>query len=312
MPDRVLVLGAAGFIGSHVCREMIERGHVVHGIGHGRPASADWLGATIQWTEADICLDTLRTAMGSEAPRAIIHCAGSGAVGHSYAHPLDDFNRTVATTAATLEFARLCGRPDLRVVLASSAAVYGDQGDIDFSESATSAPISPYGFHKLVAEKLCDSSARFFGIQVSLVRLFSVYGEGLRKQLLWDALNKLSRGERRFFGSGNELRDWIHVSDAAHLLCLAAEAPQGSLEVYNGAHVKASTREVLTRLASVSGFDPTIEFDGQAHSGNPRRLTGECTHALRQLGWSARIKLDDGLARYADWYKKLGLAAEQQ
>ncbi len=305
MPDTVLVLGAAGFIGRHVCLRLAMSGYSVHGFGHGRMAPAEWSSwGMARWTAADVTVTDLQSAAGDESPCAIIHCAGSGAVGHSYAQPLDDFNRTVATTAAALEFARICNRPEMRVVLASSAAVYGDQGDVDLCETGTRAPVSPYGFHKLAAEGLCDSYARFFGVRVSLVRLFSVYGEGLRKQLLWDALNKLARGERTFFGTGNELRDWIHVSDAAQLLCLAAQAQQGSFEIYNGAHEKASTSAVLAKLARIAGFDGQIDFNGHAHSGNPRRLTGACTHAWQQLGWRGSVGLDEGLARYVEWFQQ--------
>lgn len=307
-----LVLGAKGFVGRHVCKTLATEGAHVVGLGHGdwsRTEQQAW--GLDRWIEADIDSAALSALEWSSPPEAVIHCGGSGAVSYSYAEPLDDFRRSVDTTAAVLEWVRRASFPKPRVVLVSSAAIYGDQGEVDLSEMAACSPISPYGFHKRAAETLCDSYSRFFGSKVSVVRLFSVYGEGLRKQLLWDALNKFSRGESQFFGTGHELRDWIHVDDAAQLLCAAAFASQADFEIYNGGHQHATTRQILSQLAKACGsaFEPG--FNGQIHIGNPRRLTANCGHAQRQLGWVARLDLEQGLARYADWFARLNRDSSQ-
>jgi UDP-glucose 4-epimerase len=301
-----LVLGAAGFIGRHVCRELATRGFEVHGHGHGDLVDADlnrWGLST--WVRDDLSPEALNAAVQQRAPVAVLHCAGSGSVSSAYDQPLEAFHRSVSTVAALAEAVRQCGRPNTRLVLTSSAAVYGDQGDVDLTETSVRSPISPYGFHKVAAESVCDSYSRFFGLHVSVVRLFSVYGDGLRKQLLWDALNKFSRGEHGFFGTGHELRDWIHVEDAARLLCTAAEAPQGHFQIYNGGHEQATTREVLTRLAEAWGAAAPPQFSGETHTGNPRRLTSDWGHAHRQLGWVPEVGLTQGLARYAAWFRQL-------
>jgi UDP-glucose 4-epimerase len=301
-----LVLGASGFIGRHVCAVFAQQGFRVHGVGHGHWARDEWARWGLsRWVSADIHLESLGEAAAGSAPRALVHCAGSGSVAYSYAAPLDDYHRSVSSTAALLEFARQHGSDHPRVVVASSAAVYGDQGEVDLAESATRSPMSPYGFNKTICENVCDSYSRFFSVQTSIVRLFSVYGEGLRKQLLWDAMNKFSRGESQFFGTGHEFRDWIHVDDAARLLCMAAVAPQAPFEIYNGAHTKATTREVLTRLGhhSVPALEP--HFNGETHAGNPRRLTANWGRARSQLGWEPQVELGTGLARYAEWFHTL-------
>jgi UDP-glucose 4-epimerase len=301
-----VVLGAYGFIGRHVCRELARQGHVVCGLGRGDWYQEEWeKWGLSHWVEGNIDLDSLYLAASAIAPTtplsALIHCAGSGAVSHSYSEPFADYQQSVVTTLSLMEFVRQRGIEDTRVVLASSAAVYGDQGDVDLTETATRSPISPYGFHKVAAENLCDSYSRFFGVKTSLVRLFSVYGEGLKKQLLWDAMRKFARGEHSFFGTGHEMRDWIHVEDAARLLCKAACEPQAPFEIYNGGHTQATTRTVLSAIAqSVGTSIPT--FNGETHIGNPRRLTANCRHAHRQLNWEPEIELADGLHRYAQWF----------
>jgi UDP-glucose 4-epimerase len=240
----------------------------------------------------------------SVPPSSIVHCGGSSAVAYSYAHPLSDFQRAVDTTAVALDWMRSAGAPHCRLVLVSSAAIYGDQGDVDLSETMAQTPISPYGFHKSVAETLCNSYSRFFAQNVSVVRLFSVYGNGLRKQLLWDAANKFKRGESKFFGTGHELRDWIHVTDAAALLCAAATTPQSRYEIFNGGHTQLTTSEILTRLAACLDGSPTPVFTGETHSGNPRRLTSDSNHARRQLDWAPAVDIDAGLRGYAEWFQQ--------
>lgn len=299
----VLVLGAAGFIGRHVCRRLASQGYTVQGLGHGRWTAEERRAYGLaQWLDADITLDSLHTVTSNAPPNIIVHCAGSGAVSQSFSTPADDFRRSVDSTLAMLEFARQ--QPvSPRVVLTSSAALYGDQGDRDMDEDAPSSPMSPYGYHKWMAETLCESYSRFFGLKVCAVRLFSVYGEGLRKQLLWDALNKYQRGTRAFFGTGEELRDWIHVDDAARLLVLAAIRGNDLYTVYNGGHVHASTREVLTRLASAIDAPLTPVFSGEVHSGNPARLTATHDRAATALGFCGAIGLEEGLRRYANWFR---------
>lgn len=302
----VLVLGAAGFIGRYVCREMSARGFTVYGVGHGGWMSEERsaFGVT-RWHESDITLEALRSVSYGTTPDVVLHCGGSGTVAHSYQAPASDFERSVGTTLAALEFTREQTVPPI-FVLASSAAVYGDQGDVDIDEDARLTPMSPYGYHKMTAEQLCESYHRFFNVRTRVVRLFSVYGEGLQKQLLWDAMNKFRRGEHSFFGTGDEMRDWIHVEDAARLLGLAATTPATLHASYNGGYCKARTREVLGVLAHAAQTESAPTFSGEIHPGNPRRLTGSTIRARTELGFEGYIGLEAGLLRYAEWFAMSG------
>lgn len=300
----VVVLGAAGFIGRHVSRALSLMGLHVLGLGHGDWQENEWRGWGLSgWLEADISFDALGRLPLNGLPCSIFHCGGSGSVSYSFAHPLLDFQRSTQSTAEVLEWVRIHAAGMCRVVLVSSAAVYGDQGDTNATENSILSPISPYGFHKMAAESICNSYSRFFSIPISIVRLFSVYGEGLRKQLLWDALNKLHNGKSQFFGTGNELRDWIHVDDAARLLVLAGLSSQSTFEIYNGGFEQVTTRDLLTRIGEAYGHDQPIVFNGEINNGNPYRLTSQFSHATRLLDWNPTICLRDGIERYVVWFK---------
>ena len=301
MSRTALVTGAHGFIGRHVASLLASRGFVVKGVGHG-----GWDGPGPQqygitfWHSADVTLESLVTY--ADEPDVIFHCAGSGSVAFSMNHPHQDFNRTVAATAAVLEYVRLHS-PRTAVVYPSSAAVYGAAEQLPIRESDGLNPVSPYGAHKLLAEDLCRSYGRHFGVAVAMVRFFSVYGDGLQKQLLWDACSKLSRGESSFFGTGSELRDWLHVTDAAELLLAAAQQATPSCPVVNGgAGAGTTVREVLTVISRGFGLDAPVRFNGTPRPGDPLGYHAD-VEAARAWGWRPNVPWQEGVARYAEWFK---------
>lgn len=302
MKKTALVTGAHGFIGRHVARRFAEAGYEVRGIGHGAWDRKDFSrhGITF-WHQAHVQLDSLVTYGGE--PDVIVHCAGSGSVMFSMNHPLQDFDRTVSSTAAVLEYVRLHS-PESAVVYPSSAAVYGNAETLPIRECAPREPISHYGVHKLLAERLCQSYASNFQVPVSIVRFFSVYGEGLRKQLLWDACSRVSSEGDRFFGTGSELRDWLHVEDAARLLLTAVSHAVGSCPIVNGGSGQGtSVREILSMVFQEFALQHAPRFSGEARIGDPAGYQAD-TQMAASWGWEPEIPLTVGIKRYVDWFKK--------
>jgi len=297
---RVLVTGAAGFLGRHVARHFAMRGFDVTGLGHGELSASDaaaW--GMRRWQRTDIDRDGLAAHAGQ--PDIVVHCAGAGAVGSSFQDPFADFQRTVATTAAVLEFIRLRA-PAARLVYPSSAAVYGIAERIPIAEGDRLMPVSPYGTHKLVAETLCGSYARHFGVHVAIVRFFSIYGPHLRKQLLWDACNKLGAGQTSFAGSGAEIRDWLHVDDAVRLLQIAAQQASPACPIANGATgTSVAIRDILGALAATLASGISIAFSGTSRSGDPQAYVADMSVAQR-WGFEPSIHWRAGVQSYVDWY----------
>ncbi|WP_433984563.1 SDR family oxidoreductase [Tunturiibacter empetritectus] len=258
----VLVTGANGFVGRHVARVFAREGYRVLGIGHGGWLRDEWeQWGLAAWTSADVTLATLREH--TEDPSVIVHCAGGGSVAFSIENPIADFMRTVETTAQVLEYVRTVA-PQCSVVYPSSASVYGAVDHLPITADQNAAPISQYGVHKLMAELFIASYARQFGTSTAIVRLFSIYGCGLQKQLLWDACRKFAAGDSIFTGTGDEVRDWLHVEDAAELLLAATENASVECPTVNGGSGEGITvREVLTHLkSSFPQRDSKLTFSG--------------------------------------------------
>ncbi len=296
-----LVTGARGFIGRHVARVLANRGKTVIGAGNGSWTKEEWSAWGISdWRPGDITLDGLL-----DLPRPvsmIVHCAGGGSVAFSIQHPLADFERTVTATAHVLEYARLHAS-SCPVVYPSSASVYGTVRAVPIPEDSPLVPISQYGTHKLMAEQMVASYGRQFHLPVSIVRLFSVYGSGLRKQLLWDACRKFASGDPIFMGTGDEVRDWLHVDDAADLLVMAAAFASPDCPIVNGGTgAGVSVREILTHLGANLAEGKVPSFSGAARAGDPPRYIAD-TQRLARWKWQPGRTWRQGIVEYARWWE---------
>jgi UDP-glucose 4-epimerase len=300
------VTGARGFIGRRLAVYLRHQGLVVCGIGHGHLPAESWGDAGLAaWSNSEINAEALgRLANEAGAPDLIFHLAGGSAVGASLNAPFEDFTRTTGTTARLLEWLRMHS-PRSKLVVASSAAVYGDTGGVPAQESRGAAPVSPYGYHKLMMEQLCHEYSRVFGLQTAVLRMFSVYGEGLRKQLLWDCSVKLMQDAEsiELGGTGEELRDWVHVDDAAAMMHRVAELASVDCPIFNGGSgVAVRVRDIVTLLSESLNRSVRVRFSGISRRGDPMVLVADAAR-LTSVGVSCRVPINLGVRRYADWFK---------
>jgi UDP-glucose 4-epimerase len=303
----VWITGATGFMGRHLARYLHGRGHIVCGVGHGTwPEAEASAGGVSRWINGEVDatnLELLKRFGGP--PELVFHLAGGSSVGASLAMPLEDFSRTVATTARLMDWLRTAA-PGAHIVAASSAAVYGASHQGRIHEDASCRPYSPYGRHKAMMESLLQSYSDSYGMRCSVVRLFSVYGPGLRKQLLWDVCSRLRAGAPalELGGTGGELRDWVEVSDVVRLLALIGARPSQGFSMWNGGSGQAEPVSAIAAFATEAwGRDVRTEFSGEARPGDPFSLVADPTN-LQGLEFDWTIKPREGIARYVAWFKE--------
>lgn len=301
----IFVTGARGAIGRRVVAFAQGRGHRVCGLGHGAWLDDGGLPSIEGWINGDVNSDNL-TALATQfgSPDSVVHLAGGSLVGPSISHPGEDFRRTVEGSQRLLLWLRT-DAPLARLVIASSAAVYGDGHHYPISENAPLNPTSPYGTHKAVVEMLCRSYARDFSLNVAILRLFSVYGPGLQKQLIWDLASRIHRGEAGIVlgGLGKETRDFIYIDDAANMLLDVVEQAEASVPVLNGCTGRATSITAIAGLVSKAFGAPSPEFSGLIRTGDPLHLTGNIDLS-RATGLQAGTPLEDGLAETLTWIQK--------
>lgn len=309
MTSCIWVTGARGFIGRHLSRSLRSAGYKVSGIGHGAwPAAAAALWGVEHWVNGELSSSNLNVLLAlAGPPSAVMHLAGGSSVGAAILQPKEDFARTVTSTVDLLEWLRQ-EAPDTRVVAVSSAAVYGAGHAGPISEQAALTPYSPYGHHKLMMESLCRLYGASYGLRSTVARLFSVYGAGLRKQLLWDLCSKLETGKSpvQLGGSGDELRDWTDVRDVVRALASLPDLANAQVPTFNlGSGIATSVRTVAERV--ISAWKPAVHqqelnFSGLSRSGDPFSLYAD-SGRLSALGFDWQVPLHRGLADYVRWFQ---------
>jgi len=298
----VLVTGAAGFLGRNIAHYFSTKSWFVIGMGFD-----SWRDAVFkEWG-----IDTWITSEVSDksllkigiTPNLVVHCAGSGSVGYSLANPKEDFKANVESLLPILERMRLKWKRT-RLIYPSSAAVYGEKGNVAIKEDDKLNPISPYGYHKKIAEELMESYSNNYNLSISVIRFFSLYGYGLEKQLMWDVCEKInkSKGAIELYGTGKETRDFINVIDAANLVHRVYESKDRFM-IYNGASgLGIPVGKVAEMYIKELNKDIDIKFNGKKRGGDPAHYLADISRA-RQIGWSPKIRLETGIRQYINFYK---------
>jgi UDP-glucose 4-epimerase len=292
---RALVTGGAGFIGSHLVDALVARGDEVAVVDHlSRGHTHNLAGAMEQGVElhkADVTdVRAMLDAFLAFRPEVVYHLAAQIDVRRSVRDPSTDAHVNVGGTAAVLEAAREAGAP--RVVLASTAGVYGDPERLPTPEDAPIAPLSPYGASKAAAETYMQLFERLHGISTLSLRMANVYGP--RQDPHGEAgvvaiFTGAAREGRRavIYGDGTQTRDYVHVSDV-----VAAFAAAGRSAVTGALNVSTGRETSVAELARLLGLE-TDQRPGRA--GEISRSCLDPARSERALGWRARVALADAL-----------------
>jgi dTDP-glucose 4,6-dehydratase/UDP-glucose 4-epimerase len=230
-----------------------------------------------------------------------INCAGAASVPDSFVHPFRDYLLNVHLPVLLLNAIK-DENGDCRLIQLSSAAVYGNPGSLPIREQDELAPLSPYGVHKKQAEELCRLYHEYFGVNAYLLRLFSAYGSGLRKQLFWDLYKKsVSAKDLTLFGTGKETREFIHVNDIASAIHSVIKSARPGFMVVNVANEQAVTiQEAAGVFLKYIGFTGKFTFNGVTRVGDPLYWQADAT-LLKSLGYRQKTSFEEGIQDYCKW-----------
>lgn len=298
----IIITGVNGFIGSHVAKQCMENRYNVIGTDIN-PVSTT---KGILYTQLNLISDDIDELIKKYEPYAIIHCAGMADVNYSMEHPDSDFVSNVMITRKILYSVKKYAS-DTKFIYMSSAGVYGNALELPIKEDFTLNPISPYALHKVIVEDICSYFIRQFNLDIRILRIFSTYGSGLRKQIFWDMGQKIKNtGSLKLFGTGNETRDFIHIDDLVKVVMLIMEAPGSDTYIFNvanGEEVKIS--EVARIFCNKMGYpDDIISFSQVTRVGNPSNWRADISR-IKALGYQQAVSLSSGIERYAVWLQSI-------
>lgn len=308
---KVVVTGAAGFIGSHLSERLLADGHEVVGIdsfsdhydrGLKERNLAD---ASAHHNFRLVEIDLADGDMGSllHGARVVFHVAGQPDVRPNWG-PFDRYlHDNVVATQRLLEALR--GIELERFVFASSSSVYGNAEMFPTKESSLPRPISPYGMTKLAAEHLVFVYMRAFGLPVTALRYFTVYGPRQRPDMaLQRFMVDLVEGrEIEIFGDGEQTRDFTFISDAIDATVKASSADVVGQVINLGGGSRVSVNRVIDTLEEISGIKARRKHLPAA-PGDPRHTGASINLARERLAWEPRVSLGEGLRRQWEWFQE--------
>jgi nucleoside-diphosphate-sugar epimerase len=307
MPTYV-VTGSAGFIGSHLVDALLRRGDSVIGIDcftdfYARQEKEANIASFRDHTRfrratADLAAEDIDDLFrGAEG---IFHLAAQPGVRGSWGSTFDVYARD--NIVATQKIFEAAARASVKVVFASSSSVYGDAASYPTAEEVPPAPISPYGVTKLCCEHLAHAYATTVGLHVVALRYFTVYGPRQRPDMairrLLDAL--LAGKEFTILGDGRQSRDFTYVDDAVSATLLAMDKRTAGTIFNVGGGSEVSLLDVVDTAEKIAGQRLHRRTETQA-VGDVRRTSADTRLVKRELGWSPRVSLAEGLRRQLLW-----------
>lgn len=298
---KILVTGVNGFIGTHIAEKLKKDGHVVIGLDISEAKRA----YTTNFYVSDILKEDVQVILSSVRPDIIIHCAGLANVPFSLEQPMEDFQANTMMVYRLLEGMRQCRLAKSRFILLSSAAVYGQPNRLPIREDDDLKPMSPYALHKKMAEDISLYYVNNYDFDIRILRIFSAYGPGLRKQIFWDMYQKIkNNGCLELFGTGEESRDYIYIDDLIEAISLIAFDNKNDYIIWNVANgQEVFIKDIADIFAKRMNITlESVRFTGKIREGDPVNWCADISR-IREIGYISKTSIEEGIEGYLKWVR---------
>jgi nucleoside-diphosphate-sugar epimerase len=301
-----LVTGGAGFIGSHLCEELLRRGHQVRVSDDLSTGKRGNLQRGVEFVEGDLAdLATARRVV--EGCHYVLHQAAIPSVPRSVKDPLTSHRANVDATVNMLIAARDAGVK--RLVFAGSSSAYGDTPTLPKREDMPNGPLSPYALQKVIGEQYLQMFTKLYGLETVTIRYFNVFGPRQDPSSPYSgvisvfATALLDGRSPKIYGDGEQTRDFTYVANVVDGVLRACEAPGVSGEIINVATGgRISVNQLFRTMRELIGgsVEPTYS---DPRPGDVRDSQADIGKARRLLGYEPTVSFEEGLRRTVEWYR---------
>lgn len=295
---KILVVGANGFIGSKCVSYFSDQGYNVVGCDL-QPTSE-----CINYIDLNDLSYNYNELFSKYVFDVCINSAGSAHVAYSFQYPEKDFELNVFLIINLLGAIKNHS-VNCKFINFSSAAIYGNPWQLPIKEEFLPSPISPYGYHKLLSENLLYEYYRFFNLKTCSLRVFSAYGEGLKKQLFWDLYLKANQTDKiELYGTGKESRDFIYIHDLITIVDIIIKKGKFEGETYNVANgEEILIKDAVALFLNELGWNGKVVFSNEEKTGDPINWKADIKK-ITDLGYQRKYSLTEGLKNYSEWLKR--------
>ena len=293
---KIIILGSSGFIGSNCVKYFLSKNHHVWTAGIKDLNKENYYKINkfnpnyiplFEKQKYDIC----------------INASGSSSIHDSFTNTKNDFSLNVLNVQKLLATIKKYNT-ECKIINFSSAAVYGNPKTLPISENSTLNPISPYGKHKLESEKLLTEYSQNFGLKTCSLRIFSAYGPGQRKQIIWDIYQKYLKDKQiTLFGDGNESRDYIYIDDIMEAIEVVIHEANFKGEAINIATgIETSISSLVETFFNILDPSANFQFTGEKKVGHPINWCADI-RKISNMRFKPKTTLTEGLYSVISWIK---------